>query len=115
MVFAAIFGFAGSLISIAISKWTEKRMMGVHVIAQPRTPDEIWLVETVRAQAQRAGIGAPEVGIFQSPQMNAFATGARRDNALVAVSTGLLNSMSRSEAEAVLGHEVSHVANGDMV
>jgi heat shock protein HtpX len=89
--------------------------MGVHIIEQPRDAAEAWLVETVRRQAQGAGIGMPEVGIFDSPDMNAFATGPRRNNALVAVSTGLLRGMSRREAEAVLGHEVSHVANGDMV
>jgi heat shock protein HtpX len=115
LVFAAVCGFTGSLISLAISKWSAKRMMGVQVIEQPRTDGEQWLIETVRRQASAAGIGMPEVGVFDSPAMNAFATGARRDSALVAVSTGLLNSMSREEAEAVLAHEVSHVANGDMV
>ncbi len=115
LVFSAVLGFAGSLISLAISKWTAKRSMGVQVIEQPRTADEQWLVDTVRRQAQAAGIGMPEVGVFDSPDMNAFATGARRNHALVAVSTGLLRGMSRQEAEAVLGHEVSHVANGDMV
>jgi heat shock protein HtpX len=115
LIFSAVFGFAGSLISLAISKWSAKRMMGVRVIDQPRNQDEAWLVDTVRRQAQAAGIGMPEVGIFDSPEMNAFATGARRDNALVAVSSGLLRSMTRREAEAVLAHEVSHVANGDMV
>jgi heat shock protein HtpX len=115
LIFSAVFGFAGALISLAISKWTAKRAMGVRVIEQPRNADEAWLVDTVRRQAQTAGIGMPEVGIFDSPQPNAFATGARRDAALVAVSTGLLRAMSRQEAEAVLGHEVSHVANGDMV
>lgn len=115
LIFAALFGFAGSLISLAISKWSAKRMMGVRVIEQPASAGERWLVETVRRQAQAAGIGMPEVGIFDSPVMNAFATGARRDSALVAVSTGLLSGMSQKEAEAVLGHEVSHVANGDMV
>ncbi len=115
LVFSAVLGFAGSLFSLAISKWSAKRMMGVQVIVQPRTADEQWLVETVRRQAQSAGIGMPEVGVFDSPEMNAFATGARRNSALVAVSTGLLRSMSRQEAEAVLAHEVSHVANGDMV
>lgn len=115
LVFSAVFGFAGSFISLAISKWMAKRSMGVRVIDQPRGTDEAWLVETVRRQAQSAGIGMPEVGIFDSPEVNAFATGARRDHALVAVSTGLLRSMSRREAEAVLAHEVSHVANGDMV
>jgi heat shock protein HtpX len=115
LIFSAVFGFAGSLVSLAISKWSAKRMMGVRVIDQPRNQNEAWLVETVRRQAQAAGIGMPEVGIFDSPELNAFATGARRDNALVAVSSGLLNAMSRREAEAVLAHEVSHIANGDMV
>ena len=115
LVFSAVFGFGGALISLAISKWSAKRMMGVEVITQPRTPREIWLVNTVQRCANEAGIGMPEVGIFDSPEMNAFATGASRNNALVAVSTGLLNSMSQAEAEAVIGHEVSHVANGDMV
>lgn len=115
LVFAFVFGFAGSLVSLALSKWTAKRMMGVQVIAEPRNAHEAWLMNVVRSHAQRAGIGMPEVGVFDSPEMNAFATGARRDAALVAVSTGLLTHMSRQEAEAVLGHEVSHVANGDMV
>jgi heat shock protein HtpX len=115
LIFSAVFGFAGSFISLAISKWSAKRAMGVRVIEQPRSSHESWLVDTVRRQAQSAGIGMPEVGIFDSPEVNAFATGARRDNALVAVSSGLLNAMSRQEAEAVLAHEVSHVANGDMV
>jgi heat shock protein HtpX len=115
LIFSAVFGFAGSLISLAISKWSAKRAMGVQVIEQPRSSHEVWLVDTVRRQAEAAGIGMPEVGIFDSPEVNAFATGARRDSALVAVSTGLLNAMSRQEAEAVLAHEVSHVANGDMV
>jgi heat shock protein HtpX len=115
LVFAAVFGFGGALISLAISKWTAKRLMGVHVIGQPADANEAWLVATVRRQAQAAGIGMPEVGIFDAPDMNAFATGARRNNALVAVSTGLLRGMSKQEAEAVLAHEVSHVANGDMV
>ena len=115
LVFAAVVGFAGSFISLAISKWTAKRMMGVRVIEQPANATESWLVNTVRLQAQQAHIGMPEVGIFDSPEPNAFATGARRDAALVAVSTGLLQSMSQKEAEAVLAHEVSHVANGDMV
>jgi heat shock protein HtpX len=92
-----------------------KRAMGVRVIDQPRTEAEQWLVNTVRSQAQQAGIGMPEVGIFDSPEPNAFATGANKNSALVAVSTGLLNNMRRNEVEAVLGHEVSHVANGDMV
>jgi heat shock protein HtpX len=115
LVFAAIFGFGGALISLLISKWMAKRSMGVKVITQPRDATEQWLVSTVRAQAEQAGIGMPEVGIFDSPEPNAFATGANRNNALVAVSTGLLQKMGRGEVEAVLAHEVSHVANGDMV
>jgi heat shock protein HtpX len=115
LVFSAVVGFTGSLFSLAISKWSAKRMMGVRVIATPSNPTESWLVNTVRMQAQAAGIGMPEVGVFDSPEPNAFATGARRDSSLVAVSTGLLQSMSQKEAEAVLAHEVSHVANGDMV
>jgi heat shock protein HtpX len=115
LIVSAIFGFGGALISLALSKWMAKRSMGVRVIAQPANADEAWLVQTVRAQAEQAGIGMPEVGIFESPQPNAFATGARRDAALVAVSTGLLRTMKRNEVEAVLGHEVAHVANGDMV
>lgn len=115
LIFSAVLGFSGSLFSLAISKWTAKRMMGVRVIEQPGNAAESWLVETVRRQTQAAGIGMPEVGVFDTPEMNAFATGARRNSALVAVSTGLLNGMSRQEAEAVLAHEVSHVANGDMV
>ncbi|HTX23897.1 MAG TPA: protease HtpX [Steroidobacteraceae bacterium] len=115
LVFAAFFGFAGSFISLAMSKWMAKRAMGVQVIEQPTNATEQWLVTTVRAHAQAAGIGMPEVGIFQSPQPNAFATGARRDHALVAVSTGLLQRMNQDEVRAVLGHEITHVANGDMV
>jgi heat shock protein HtpX len=115
LMFAALFGFGGALISLSISKWTAKRMMGVRVIEQPRNAAESWLFSTVKQHADRAGIGMPEVGVFDSPEMNAFATGPRRNNALVAVSTGLLNGMSQQEAEAVIGHEVSHVANGDMV
>ncbi len=115
LAFAAVFGFGGAFISLAMSKWSAKRLMGVQVIAQPRTAAESWLVNTVKLHADRAGIGAPEVGVFDSPEMNAFATGARRNSALVAVSTGLLSGMSQKEAEAVIGHEVSHVANGDMV
>jgi heat shock protein HtpX len=114
-IFAAVLGFGGSLFSLAISKWTAKRLTGARVIEQPRDAVETWLVETVRRQAQQAGIGMPEVAIYDSPDINAFATGASRNNALVAVSSGLLRAMSRDEAEAVLGHEVSHVANGDMV
>ena len=115
LIFSAVVGFGGSFISLALSKFIAKRAMGVRVIEQPRDAVEGWLVETVRRQAQAAGIGMPEVGIFDSADMNAFATGPRRNNALVAVSTGLLHGMSRREAEAVLGHEISHVANGDMV
>jgi heat shock protein HtpX len=115
LIFAAVMGFGGSLISLAISKWTAKMAVGAQVIEQPRTQEEIWLVQTVQRQAQAAGIGMPEVAIYDSPEVNAFATGMNKNNALVAVSTGLLRSMSRDEAEAVLGHEVSHVANGDMV
>jgi heat shock protein HtpX len=115
LVFGALIGFGGAFISLAMSKWTAKKMMGVQVIEQPRNEIETWLVETVRRQAQAAGIGMPEVGIFDSPEPNAFATGANRNAALVAVSTGLVRRMSRGEVEAVLGHEVSHVANGDMV
>jgi heat shock protein HtpX len=115
LVFAAIFGFGGSLISLAMSKWTAKRMMGVRVIAAPQSDLERWLLATVKRLADQARIGMPEVGIFDSEEMNAFATGARRNAALVAVSSGLLRSMPRSQAEAVLGHEITHVANGDMV
>lgn len=115
LVFAALFGFSGSLLSLMISKWTAKRMTGAQVIDKPRNSTEQWLLETVRRQAQMAGIGMPEVAIYDSPDINAFATGARRDHALVAVSSGLLNAMQREEAEAVLGHEISHVANGDMI
>ena len=114
LVFSAVFGFGGAFISLAISKWMAKRAMGVQVITEPRSETERWLVNTVRNQAQTAGIGMPEVGIFDSPDPNAFATGANKNNALVAVSTGLLNNMRREEVEAVLGHEVSHVANGDI-
>ncbi len=115
LIFAAVFGFGGSLISLAISKWTAKRMTGARVIVSPASEIESWLVQTVTRQAQRAGIGMPEVAIYDSADVNAFATGMRRNNALVAVSTGLLRSMNREEAEAVLAHEVSHVANGDMI
>jgi heat shock protein HtpX len=115
LIFSAIFGMGGSLISLLMSKWVAKRSVGAQVIEQPRTQTEQWLVETVRRQAQGAGIGMPEVAIYDSPEPNAFATGANRNSALVAVSTGLLQQMSAEEVEAVLGHEVSHVANGDMV
>ncbi|HKZ02241.1 MAG TPA: protease HtpX, partial [Pyrinomonadaceae bacterium] len=115
IVFAAVFGFGGSLISLAISKWSAKRLTGARTITSPSSEAELWLVETVRKQAETAGIGMPEVAIYDSPDVNAFATGMRRNSALVAVSTGLLRSMNRDEAEAVLGHEVTHVANGDMI
>ena len=115
LVFSLVVGFTGSFISLAISKWMAKRAMGVRVITQPSSPTESWLVNTVQRLAQQAGIGMPEVGIFDSPEPNAFATGARRDASLVAVSSGLLNNMNQQEVEAVLGHEISHVANGDMV
>jgi heat shock protein HtpX len=115
LVFAAVFGFGGSFISLAMSKWIAKRAIGAQVIETPRNAVEQWLVETVRRHAQQAGIGMPEVAVYEAPEINAFATGMNKNNALVAVSTGLLRGMSREEAEAVLGHEVSHVANGDMV
>ncbi|QDW67476.1 protease HtpX [Luteimonas granuli] len=115
LVMAALFGFGGSMISLLSSKWVAKRAAGLHVIEQPRSDVERWLVDTVARQAQAAGIGMPEVAIYDAPEINAFATGANRNNALVAVSTGLLRSMDHDEAEAVLAHEVSHVANGDMV
>ena len=115
LVMAALFGFGGSIISLLMSKWVAKRTTGAHVIEQPRNEVEQWLHSTVRRQAEAAGIGMPEVAIYDAPEINAFATGANRNNALVAVSTGLLRSMDRDEAEAVLAHEVSHVANGDMV
>ena len=115
LVLSAVIGFGGSFISLAMSKFMAKRSMGVQIIEQPRNNTERWLLQTVRAQAEKAGIGMPEVGVFPSPEPNAFATGMRRDAALVAVSTGLLQNMNADEVEAVLGHEVSHVANGDMV
>ena len=115
LLMSAIIGFGGSFISLLISKWSAKRAMGVHVIEEPANQTERWLVETVRRQAQEAGIGMPEVGIFNTPEPNAFATGASRNNSLVAVSAGLLQRMTSDEVEAVLGHEISHVKNGDMV
>lgn len=115
LVFAAIFGFGGAFISLLISKWTAKRLTGAQVITRPGNATEQWLLETVRHQAQAAGIGMPEVAVYDAPDINAFATGASRNSALVAVSTGLLRGMNRDEAEAVLGHEITHVANGDMV
>jgi len=115
LVFSAIMGFGGAFISLAISKWSAKRMSGAVVIEEPRTPTEIWLVKTVRQQADAVGIKMPEVAIFDTPEVNAFATGMTKNSSLVAVSSGLLNAMTRDEAEAVLAHEVSHIANGDMV
>ena len=115
LVMAALFGFGGSFISLALSKWMAKRSTGAQVITQPRNEAEAWLLATVRRQADAAGIGMPEVAVYEGPEINAFATGMSRNNALVAVSTGLLNAMDRDEVEAVLAHEVSHVANGDMV
>jgi heat shock protein HtpX len=115
LVFCAIFGMGGSLISLLLSKWMALRATGATVIEQPRGDAEAWLLQTVSHQAQAAGIAMPQVAVFPSDTPNAFATGARRDAALVAVSTGLLRSMDRGEVEAVLGHEVSHVANGDMI
>ena len=114
-IMSLLLGFGGSFISLAISKWMAKRSMGVKVIEQAANSSETWLLETVRRQAEQAGIAMPEVGVFDSPQPNAFATGMRRNNALVAVSTGLLHAMNEDEVEAVLAHEVSHVANGDMI
>ena len=115
LIFSMVLGFGGSLISLAISKWSAKRMTGAVVIEQPSDPTERWLVETVRRQAETAGIGMPEVAIYEAPDVNAFATGMSRNNALVAVSRGLLQNMHKDEIEAVLAHEISHVANGDMV
>ena len=115
LIMSAVIGFGGSFISLAMSKFIAKRSMGVQIIEQPSNKTEQWLVDTVRRQAQQAGIGMPEVGVFNAPEPNAFAAGMRRNDALVAVSTGLLQNMSADEVEAVLGHEVSHVSNGDMV
>ncbi|MEO7062819.1 MAG: protease HtpX [Dokdonella sp.] len=115
LLMAAILGMGGSFISLAISKWIAKRSVGAQVITQPRNANETWLLDTVRQLAQKAGIGMPEVAIYDAPDMNAFATGMTRNSALVAVSTGLLQSMDREQVEAVLGHEITHVANGDMV
>lgn len=115
LLLASVFGFGGAFISLFLSKWMAKMSMGVQVIDQPRTSSEVWLMETVQRLARQANLGMPEVGVFDSPDMNAFATGASRNKALVAVSTGLLQGMERDEVEAVLAHEISHVANGDMV
>jgi heat shock protein HtpX len=115
LLFCAVFGMGGSFISLAMSKWIAKRSVGAVVIEQPANQQEAWLIDTVKLQATQAGIGMPEVAVWDSPEINAFATGMNRNNALVAVSTGLLGSMTKDEAEAVLAHEISHVANGDMV
>lgn len=115
LTMSLVIGFSGSIVSLLMSKWSAKRMVGAQVIETPSDPTERWLVETVRRQAQAAGIGMPEVAIYDAPDVNAFATGWNRNNALVAVSTGLLHNMGRDETEAVLAHEISHVANGDMV
>lgn len=115
LIFAAVMGFGGSFISLAISKWSAKRAMGVRVIEAPANSTDFWLVETVRKYSAEAGIKRPEVGIFDTPEVNAFATGMSKNSSLVAVSSGLLQQMSRQEAEAVIGHEIAHVANGDMV
>ena len=115
LVMSAVIGFGGSFISLAMSKFLAKRSMGVKIIEQPANSSEQWLVRTVQQQAQQAGIGTPEVGIFEAAEPNAFATGMSRNNALVAVSTGLLRNMSADEVEAVLAHEITHVSNGDMI
>jgi heat shock protein HtpX len=115
LAFCLVFGMAGSFVSLLISKWMAKRSMGVQLIDQPQNASEQWLYSTVKALADKAGIGMPEVGIFDSAAPNAFATGWNKNNALVAVSTGLLQRMNKDEVEAVLGHEIGHVANGDMV
>lgn len=115
LAFAAIMGFGGAFISLAISKWSAKRMSGAVVIIEPRTSAEIWLMNTVSRQSTEVGIKMPEVAIFDTPEINAFATGMTRNSSLVAVSSGLLNAMNKDEAEAVLAHEISHIANGDMV
>ena len=115
LVMSGVIGMTGSFISLAMSKWSAKRAMGVHVIDQPQNQTERWLLDIVAKQAQLAGIGMPEVGIFQTPEANAFATGMNKNSALVAVSTGLLQNMNADEVEAVVGHEMTHVSNGDMV
>ena len=115
LLMAALFGFGGAFISLLISKWVAKRSTGMVLIEQPKTESERWLLDVVRRQAEAARIKMPEVGVYEAPEINAFATGPSRNNSLVAVSTGLLRAMTRDEAEAVLGHEISHIANGDMV
>lgn len=115
LVFSAVIGMAGSFVSLLMSKFMAKRSVGARVIETPTSEAEMWLVQTVERLADQAGIGVPEIAVYDSPTVNAFATGARRDAALVAVSTGLMRSMKRNEVEAVLGHEIAHVANGDMI
>ena len=115
LIMSAVVGMGGSFISLAMSKWMALRMTGARIIKEPRNSAESWLLSTVERQARQAGIGMPDVGIYESDQMNAFATGMNKNKALVVVNTGLLNNMTQDEVEAVLGHEVSHVANGDMV
>ena len=115
LIFAAVMGFGGAFISLAISKWSAKKMSGAVTIENPKTPDEIWLTNIVKKQSETVGIQMPEVAIFNSPVVNAFATGMSRNSSLVAVSSGLLEMMTKDEAEAVIGHEISHIANGDMV
>ena len=115
LLMCAVFGMGGSFISLAMSKWIAKRSVGAVVIEQPASQQETWLLDIVKRQADQASIGMPEVAVWDSPEINAFATGMNKNNALVAVSTGLLRTMTKDEAEAVLAHEISHVANGDMV
>jgi heat shock protein HtpX len=115
LIFATVMGFGGAFISLAISKWSAKQMSGAVTIENPKTPDEIWLMNIVKKQSQDVDIQMPEVAIFNSPAVNAFATGMSRNSSLVAVSSGLLEMMTKDEAEAVIGHEISHIANGDMV
>ena len=115
MIMAGLFGFGGAFVSLLMSKWMALRSVGGEVIEQPRNETERWLINVVSRQAQQAGIAMPQVAIYHAPDINAFATGARRNASLVAVSTGLLQSMSQDEAEAVIAHEISHIANGDMV
>jgi heat shock protein HtpX len=115
LIFATVMGFGGAFISLAISKWSAKQMSGAVTIENPKTPDEIWLMNIVKKQSQAVDIQMPEVAIFNSPVVNAFATGMSRNSSLVAVSSGLLEMMTKDEAEAVIGHEISHIANGDMV
>jgi heat shock protein HtpX len=115
LAFSAVIGMGGSFISLALSKWMAKMSTGAQVINEPRSAQEAWLLATVEREARAAGIGTPELALYQAPEPNAFATGMSRNSAMVAVSTGLLQAMTQEEIEAVLGHEVSHIANGDMV